>query len=179
MGAVSAIFAAVYFWWTKLTGCLYSEGLGRAHCGTFIIGVNLTFFPMHFLGLAGMPRRISNYPSAFESWNLISSGGSIFTLISLVFFFYMIKESLTSQASVWISEVNSLSTKNLVSMSAKSWYSLPEYRLSTLWVPISIWVPFRPKYSVLRVGLSGYTYLVHKIRNSRGLKINTFNIKAL
>lgn len=73
MGAVSAIFAGVYFWWVKLTGVQYAEALGKVHWFVFIVGVNITFFPMHFLGLAGMPRRISNYPQTFDLWNYVSS----------------------------------------------------------------------------------------------------------
>jgi cytochrome c oxidase subunit 1 len=65
MGAVFAIFSGFYFWFEKMWGIQYSEFLGRLHFTLFFIGVNVTFFPMHFLGLAGMPRRISDYNDAF------------------------------------------------------------------------------------------------------------------
>jgi cytochrome c oxidase subunit 1 len=86
MGAVFAIFAGWYHWFYQMFGHYYHEKAGKFHFWTFFIGVNITFFPMHFLGLAGMPRRIPDYPSAFEGWNSVSSFGSLFTLGSFIFF---------------------------------------------------------------------------------------------
>jgi len=65
MGAVFAIFAGFYYWLEKMLGIKYNELFGKIHFYTFFIGVNVTFFPMHFLGLAGMPRRIPDYPDAY------------------------------------------------------------------------------------------------------------------
>lgn len=65
MGAIFALFAGYYYWSEKIAGVQYTELYGKAHFWSFFIGVNITFFPMHFLGLAGMPRRISDYPDAF------------------------------------------------------------------------------------------------------------------
>jgi heme/copper-type cytochrome/quinol oxidase subunit 1 len=76
MGAVFGIFRAFYFWVSKLTGCQYPEHHGQRHFFLFFLGVNLTFFPQHFLGLAGMPRRYLDYPDAFLGWNVVSSYGS-------------------------------------------------------------------------------------------------------
>jgi cytochrome c oxidase subunit I len=76
LGAVFAIFAGWYFWFPKMTGCAYSESLGKLHFWLMFVGVNLTFFPMHFLGLAGMPRRVADYPSAFADWNFVASVGA-------------------------------------------------------------------------------------------------------
>jgi len=90
MGAVFAIFAGFYFWIAKFSGLQYSEVLGQIHFWIFFIGVNVTFFPMHFLGLAGMPRRIPDYPDAFAGWNLIASYGSYLSAISSLFFFYVV-----------------------------------------------------------------------------------------
>jgi cytochrome c oxidase subunit 1 len=96
MGAVFAIFAGFYFWFEKILGITIDEFLSKIHFWVFFIGVNITFFPMHFLGLAGMPRRYSDYPDAYAGWNNISSYGSMVSLISLIFFFYIIYGALTS-----------------------------------------------------------------------------------
>ena len=76
LGAVFAIFAGFYYWFPKMTGRMIPESLGKVHFWVTFIGVNLTFFPMHFAGLAGMPRRIPDYPDAFAGWNEIASWGS-------------------------------------------------------------------------------------------------------
>jgi heme/copper-type cytochrome/quinol oxidase subunit 1 len=94
MGAVFAIFAGFYFWFGKMTGLQYLEILGQMHFWIFFIGVNITFFPMHFLGLAGMPRRVPDYPSAFAEWNLIASYGSYLSAISSFFFFFIVYHTL-------------------------------------------------------------------------------------
>jgi cytochrome c oxidase subunit 1 len=86
MGAVFAIFMAIYFWLTKLTTINVSVILGQIHFWITFVGVNLTFFPMHFLGLAGMPRRIPDYPEAFLGWNQVASVGSYVTLVGLLVF---------------------------------------------------------------------------------------------
>ena len=95
MGAVFSIFAGWYYWIGKITGLQYPEVLGQIHFWLFFVGVNLTFFPMHFLGLAGMPRRIPDYPDAFAEWNAIASFGSYVSAFSAVFFFYVVYVTLT------------------------------------------------------------------------------------
>ena len=95
MGAIFAMFSGFYYWFGKITGLNYSETLGQIHFWIFFIGVNITFFPMHFLGLAGMPRRIPDYPDAFAAWNLIASYGSYISLVSVVLFLFVIYNSLT------------------------------------------------------------------------------------
>ena len=95
MGAVFAIFAGWYFWIEKITGLKYPETLGKIHFWLFFFGVNITFFPMHFLGLAGMPRRIPDYPDAFAHWNFVASFGSYISAISVVLFFYIVYVTLT------------------------------------------------------------------------------------
>ena len=90
MGAVFGIFAGVYYWIGKITGRRYPEVLGKIHFWLFFIGVNLTFFPMHFLGLAGMPRRIPDFPDAYSGWNALASLGSYISFFSALFFFYVI-----------------------------------------------------------------------------------------
>ncbi len=90
IGAVFAIFAAFYYWIEKIVGLAYNETIGQIHFWTFFIGVNLTFFPIHFLGLAGIPRRISDYPDAYAGWNIVASVGSIVSVIATLFFFYIL-----------------------------------------------------------------------------------------
>ena len=89
MGAVFSIFAGLYSWWENLTGTKYSERLGKIHFWLFFFGVNLTFFPMHFLGLSGMPRWILDYPDAFAGWNFLVS------FVSLILFLIIIYIALT------------------------------------------------------------------------------------
>jgi cytochrome c oxidase subunit 1 len=96
MGAVFSIFGGLYFWFEKLTGVTYSEILAQIHFWTFFVGVNLTFFPMHWLGAAGMPRRIPDYPDAFYLFNKISSWGSYISAASFVFFFFLLFEAFYS-----------------------------------------------------------------------------------
>lgn len=87
LGAVFAIFAGWYYWFPKITGYMYSEFLGKLHFWITFVGVNLAFFPHHFLGAAGMPRRVADYPDAFSDWNLISSLGAYVSAIGLAVFF--------------------------------------------------------------------------------------------
>jgi len=95
LGAVFAVFAGIYYWLNTLTGFKYIEQYGRYHFWTMFIGVNLTFFPMHFLGIAGMPRRIPDYPDIYSFWNKVSSFGSYISVISVIIFFYLLFNVLT------------------------------------------------------------------------------------
>jgi cytochrome c oxidase subunit I len=94
MGAVFGLFSAWYFWIPKILGVDYDILLSKVHFWILFIGVNLTFFPQHFLGLQGMPRRISDYPDAFAGWNFISSFGSIVSVIATVLFLYIVYNQL-------------------------------------------------------------------------------------
>jgi cytochrome c oxidase subunit 1 len=76
LGAVFSIFAGWYYWFPKMTGYMYNETLGKLHFWLTFIGANILFFPQHFLGLAGMPRRYVDYPDAFAFWNGVSSTGA-------------------------------------------------------------------------------------------------------
>nr|GEV93424.1 cytochrome c oxidase subunit 1, mitochondrial [Tanacetum cinerariifolium] len=97
MGAVFSIYAGFYYWAPKITGKMYSETLGQVHFWTLFVGVNTTFFPQHFLGLAGMPRRIPDYADAFEGWNYISSVGSIISVVATAIFLYVVYDMLVNQ----------------------------------------------------------------------------------
>jgi len=90
MGAVFGAFAGFYHWLGLFYGHYYSKNLGRLHFWVTFFGVNLTFFPMHFSGLSGMPRRISDYPDVYWSWNFISSIGAYVSFIGLLIFIYML-----------------------------------------------------------------------------------------
>ena len=100
MGAVFTMFAGIYYWFDKITGVRYSEVLGQIHFWTFFLGVNITFFPMHFLGVAGMPRRIPDYPDAFYIFNKIASWGSYISAISVILFFYLVFEAISSNRKI-------------------------------------------------------------------------------
>ena len=86
LGAVFAIFGGFYYWIGKMSGRQYPEWAGKIHFWVTFIGVNLTFFPMHFLGLAGMPRRIPDYPDAFAGWNEVASVGAMISYAGTIWF---------------------------------------------------------------------------------------------
>src|SRR5277367_2227615 len=94
LGAVFSLFAGFYYWIGKMSGRQYNETFGRIHFWTTFIGVNLCFFPQHFLGLAGMPRRIADYPDAFAGWNHVASIGSYISSASTVFFIFIVFHTL-------------------------------------------------------------------------------------
>ena len=93
MGAVFGIFCGFYYWFGKMSGYLYNKWLAAAHFWLFFIGVNVIFFPQHFLGLNGMPRRYVDYPQEFELWNQVSSFGAYITLAGVGFFLLMLVEA--------------------------------------------------------------------------------------
>ena len=94
LGAVFAIFAGIYFYLPKMSGRMYPEWAGKLHFWAMFIGANLTFFPQHFLGRQGMPRRYIDYPDAFALWNLVSSWGTFLSFASFVFFIGVIAWTL-------------------------------------------------------------------------------------
>jgi cytochrome c oxidase subunit I len=105
MGAVFALFAGWYYWIGKISGRNYSEFLGKLHFWITFVGVNLIFFPQHFLGLAGMPRRIPDYPAAFEYWNWVSTQGYYVTAVGTLVFFVSLVHTLffgkKAEANPW------------------------------------------------------------------------------
>lgn len=105
-GALFGAIAGAYYWLPKMTGVMYNERLGQCHFWLSVIGVNLTFFPMHFLGLAGMPRRIADYSLQFASFNAIASLGAFLFGFAQLFFLYIIIQAIRRKgkkatAQVW------------------------------------------------------------------------------
>ena len=97
LGAVFALFAGFYYWFPKMSGYMYDERLGKVHFWMMFIGVNVTFFPQHFLGLAGMPRRYIDYPDAYAMWNRISSYGAYLSGVSVILFLYIIFDAFAKK----------------------------------------------------------------------------------
>ena len=94
LGAVFSLFAGFYYWFPKMSGRMYNEALGQIHFWVFFIGVNVMFFPQHFLGQQGMPRRYPDYAEAYAHWHLISSYGYVIMGVGMLFFFANIAYSL-------------------------------------------------------------------------------------
>ncbi|MGA2044530.1 MAG: cytochrome c oxidase subunit I [Roseiarcus sp.] len=97
LGAVFSIFAGFYYWFPKITGYMYDERLGNLHFWLLFVGVNLTFFPQHFLGLAGMPRRYIDYPDAYALWNYWSSIGAYVAGLGTLVFLYTVYEAFAKK----------------------------------------------------------------------------------
>jgi len=96
MGALFGIFAGFYYWFGKMCGRQYSEFWGKVHFWVTFIGVNLLFFPMHFSGLAGMPRRIPDYPDVYSGWNEVSSWGAYLSFAGAIIFLFVVLRTFTS-----------------------------------------------------------------------------------
>jgi cytochrome c oxidase subunit 1 len=96
LGALFAIFAGYYYWSPMVTGLYYNNVLSKIQFWLFFIGANVTFLPMHFLGMNGMPRRIPDYPDAFAGFNAICSFGSLLSIVSLLYFGYVIYDQLVN-----------------------------------------------------------------------------------
>jgi len=93
LGAAFSVFAGIYYYWGKMTGRMYSEWMGKLHFWMMFIGSNVTFFPQHFLGRQGMPRRYIDYPEAFALWNYVSSLGAFLAFASFILFFWIMAHS--------------------------------------------------------------------------------------
>ena len=106
IAAIFAMFGAWFYWIGKMAGREYPEGLAKVQFWVFFIGVNVLFFPQHFLGVAGMPRRIPDYPDVFTGWNVVSSIGAAITMIGTLMFYYIVLYTVfagrrTSVANPW------------------------------------------------------------------------------
>jgi len=93
LGAVFAIFAGFYYWFEKIFGVKYNEFLGCLHFWLMFVGVNIIFFPQHFLGLQGMPRRYVDYSDGFAYWNMVSTWGYVITIVGVLVFLIMLAEA--------------------------------------------------------------------------------------
>jgi cytochrome c oxidase subunit 1 len=100
MGALFSIFAGFYYWFGKMSGVQYNEFLGKLHFWITFIGVNLIFFPQHFLGMAGMPRRYIDYPDVYEGWNHVSSMGAYISYAGAILFLVVIFEAFARKRKV-------------------------------------------------------------------------------
>nr|BDY26058.1 cytochrome c oxidase subunit I [Spurilla braziliana] len=109
MGAVFAIFGGFVYWFPMMTGVTLHDRWAKAHFFVMFMAVNITFFPQHFLGLAGMPRRYSDYPDAYYKWNQVSSFGSLFSIFAVLMFVFLVWEALQTQRSVLFSKAPSIS----------------------------------------------------------------------
>jgi cytochrome c oxidase subunit I len=97
LGAVFSIFAGFYYWFPKMTGYMYNEWLAKLHFWLLFVGINVTFFPQHFLGLAGMPRRYVDYPDAYWQWNFVSSIGAYIAGVATLVFLYTVYEAFAAK----------------------------------------------------------------------------------
>ena len=109
MGAVFAIFSGFTHWYPLFSGVGLHPRLSKVQFLVMFVGVNLTFFPQHFLGLAGMPRRYADYPDAYSSWKMVSSVGSVVSLVAVIFFMFLVWESFVVRRRVISSDFSSSS----------------------------------------------------------------------
>jgi cytochrome c oxidase subunit 1 len=122
MGAVFAIIAGFVYWYPLLTGVRIKQKLLKMQFLVIFIGVNITFFPQHFLGLAGIPRRYSDYPDSFINWNIMSSIGSLVSTIAVLFFVFILWDSLVNKRMLFRRSNNSLEWKQYFPPTAHSYY---------------------------------------------------------
>ena len=122
MGAVFAIFAGLTFWWQVIVGVSLSEQIRKTHFITMFVGVNMTFFPQHFLGLQGMPRRYSDYPDMISTWNVICSYGRLISIAGAFYFGAIVWYSLVTKEAIDIDG----QTRDISPRMPMSWHSFNE-----------------------------------------------------
>jgi cytochrome c oxidase subunit 1 len=129
LGSLFGIFAGFYYWIGKMSGRQYPETLGKIHFWIMFVGVNLAFFPMHFLGLAGMPRRVPDYPDAFAPWNLIASIGAFTSFAGALVFLLVLWRTFTAgercPANPWGEGATTLEWRLSSPPPFHSWQQLP------------------------------------------------------
>lgn len=128
MGAVFAMFGGFYYWFGKISGYCYNEVYGKIHFWLMFIGVNLTFFPQHFLGLAGLPRRYSDFHDSFAGWNQISSLGSMISIVGVAWFLYIVFDAYVRGEffTGWTNNIGECSTLEWVQTTPPSFHTYNE-----------------------------------------------------
>jgi hypothetical protein len=139
MGVVFGPFSAFYYWLELLTGRKFSDTLGRLHFWLTFIGVNLTFFPMHFLGPAGMPRRIPDYPDIYSLWNYISSLGSLISVFGLIVFFITVID-IYSDLSLFAQIKNSYYVQSILNKESAILYTCAKYNFFNVYISDTIYL---------------------------------------
>ena len=154
MGAVFGGLSGWYYWFGKITSWTISDQLGKTHFLTFFIGANMTFFPMHFLGLAGMPRRIPQYPKTFEYWHKWSSLGALISLSSLLYF-------------VWIFYHTAYHKVIFLGHIKKEWYFVELVLEKNLWKKIALFTPLFFKKTIV---MPSHYWITSVLGQSRSLE---------
>jgi heme/copper-type cytochrome/quinol oxidase subunit 1 len=133
MGVVFALFSGFYYWFPLFTGVGLNSFLGKVHFYTTFVGVNLTFLPQHFLGLAGIPRRYRDYPDCYYLWNKVSSLGSYISVFAVLLFVFIIWESLVSCRTVIFvyNHPVHLEWSQITPLSHHTFEEFPKFTLST------------------------------------------------
>lgn len=139
MGVVFGSFSAFYYWLELLTGRKFSDPLGRLHFWLTFIGVNLTFFPMHFLGPAGMPRRIPDHPDIYSLWNYISSLGSLISVSGPIVFF-MIVIDIYSDLSLFAQVKNTYYIISIIDKESTVLYTYVKYNFFNVYISDTIYL---------------------------------------
>ena len=192
MGAVFALYSAWYFWIPKILGVDYNKSLSKTHFWTLFAGVNITFFPQHFLGLQGMPRRISDYPDAFAGWNLVSSLGSLISVLATWLFldilYVQLVEGKATSRYLWLTPqfykdlLQTLLSRVYISLEwglnsppkPHAFTSLPlQSRFSLSMLKVNIKDNFKLKNLVIVFfSISVAWYLINRLVNSCNLDLN-------
>nr|AVT44062.1 cytochrome c oxidase subunit I [Podagrion sp. JY-2018] len=128
MGAVFAIFGSFIYWFSFMFGVVMNNKWLKIQFMMMFLGVNMTFFPQHFLGLSGMPRRYSDYPDSYLCWNIVSSIGSVISLMSTLLFFFIMMESFMSMRMIIFMKNTNISIEFMMSYPSAyhSFYELPK-----------------------------------------------------
>lgn len=129
LGAVFGLFAGFYFWFQKIVGYAYNEKYGKIHFWVTFIGVNLTFFPQHFLGLSGMPRRYSDYPDSMLFWNQLSSLGSTISILGVIWFIFIIYEAFVIERTQLNHKINYSTTLEWLTKTPSEFHTFDELPL--------------------------------------------------